>query len=276
MKTGLINLFTCSVAALALAGTAAAGNIDIAKSWYEHQLFDKAKEALITALHDQQTSDADKADALYLLGNMSFEEKRYKTAFADWEQLVKRFPESPQSKEIAARLAQLRELNAQNIDNKVSSATAALYLRNGDFWSHSDHKFAIDSSWLNQVELAVQWYDRTISEFPDTYAAEVSYEKKLFALLGWRELGRDGESHGLKQDFERYMPLVIETFSKFETSFPNNSSLQGFRYQIAQAYWSKKRWMQTRQWLEKIIDSSKGEKTFFTETAKARLQKIEF
>ncbi len=51
--------------------------------------------------------------------------------------------------------------------------------------------------------------------------------------------------------------------------------LQGFRYQIAQAYWIEKDWNQTREWLQKVIDSSKGLATFYSETAKARLKKLE-
>ncbi len=62
----------------------------------------------------------------------------------------------------------------------------------------------------------------------------------MFALLGWRELGRDGEAYGLKSNFQQYMPQVLKTFAEFEAAFPKSSHLQGFRYQIAQAYWGHK------------------------------------
>jgi len=71
------------------------------------------------------------------------------------------------------------------------------------------------------------------------------------------------------------MPQVLDTFSSFESTFPSNSSLQAFRYQIAQAYWERRDWANTKLWLGKVIEKSNGESTFYTETAKARLQKLE-
>ena len=59
-------------------------------------------------------------------------------------------------------------------------------------------------------------------------------------------------------------------------NFPESASLQGIRYQIAQGYWRDEDWNKTREWQQKIIDSSKNKKTFYTETAKARLNKVEY
>jgi len=160
-------------------------------------------------------------------------------------------------------------------DASVDSAVARSYLSNGDFWSKSDRKFVIDSSWLPTVELAVEWYDRVIKEFPGSGAAELAYERKLFALIGGKEIGEDS-SYGLRANYGKYMPELLETFSQFEATFPNNSSLQAFRYQIAQAYWVHRDWANTRLWLQRVVDKSNGVPTFYTETAKARLQKIEY
>ena len=72
------------------------------------------------------------------------------------------------------------------------------------------------------------------------------------------------------------MPIFLKTFEDFETAFPDSPYLQGFRYQIAQAYWNHKDWENTRQWLNKIIEVGKDHPSFYTETEKARLNKIEY
>jgi len=114
----------------------------------------------------------------------------------------------------------------------------------------------IDASWLPHVEMAVDWYDRVIKEFPGSDAAELAYERKLFALIGGKELGEDS-TYGLRANYSKYMPQLLDTFSNFETTFPSNSSLQGFRYQVAQAYWGHRDWVNTRLWLQKVIENSK-------------------
>lgn len=160
-------------------------------------------------------------------------------------------------------------------DSNITSLTAQSYVSNGDFWSKSDRVFHIDSSWLPHVELAAGWYDRTIKEFPNSDAAELAYERKLFALIGWKEIGEDS-AYGLRANFGKYMPQVLDTFTSFENAFPSNSSLQAFRYQIAQAYWGQRDWSNARLWLERVIEKGDGRPTFYTETANARLQKLEY
>jgi len=153
---------------------------------------------------------------------------------------------------------------------------ASSYLSNGDFWAKGDQTFLIDSSWLPKVELASAWYDRVIQEFPGSDAAERAYERKIFALLGYKGPRSDDEAYGLKSNYEKYLPLVLDTFGSFEAAFPKNSSLQAYRYQIAQAYWDHRDWANTRLWLQKIVDKGDGQPTFYTEAAKARLQKVEY
>ena len=251
-------------------------SVELAKDYYQHGLNDKAKENLITTIHSSSSSPESKAKALYLLGQISFDEGHVKVALADWGTLVKEYPQTREAKEINARLAQLNEIVTKVSDANITSAVARSYLSNGDFWSRGERRFVIDGSWLSDVELASEWYDRVILEFPDSDAAELAYEKKLFALLGWKELGSDGAAYGAKNNYKKYLPQIIDTFSSLEKAFPHNSSLQAFRYQIAQTYWEHRDWANTRLWLQQIIDKSNGEHTFYTETAKARLQKVEY
>ncbi len=250
-------------------------SIELAEDLHQHGLTDKAKDTLISILHNSASTPATKSKALYWLGQISFEEGRFTTALTDWNNLVKTYPQTAEAKEISARLLQLKEIVTKVSDKSISSVVAGSYISHGDFWSKADRKFTIDSSWLPETELAVAWYDRAIQEFPQSDGAELAFQRKLQTLLGWKE-GREGESHGAIANFAKYMPQVLDSFAQFESSFPNNSSLQAFRYQIAQAYWGHRDWAKTREWLQKIIDQSNGQSTFYTETAKARLAKIEY
>jgi len=231
-------------------------SVEMANDYYQHGLNDKAKDILITNVYSSSTASATKAKALYLLGQISFEEGRIKVALTDWRALVKDYPQTPEAKEIADRLVRLNEIVSKVSNDSVTSV--------------------IDSSWLPKVELASAWYDRVIQEFPGSDAAERAYERKIFALLGYKGPRSDDEAYGLKSNYEKYLPLVLDTFGSFEAAFPKNSSLQAYRYQIAQAYWDHRDWANTRLWLQKIVDKGDGQPTFYTEAAKARLQKVEY
>lgn len=269
------SLFAIVVYVTFLTSCASGQSFDLATDYYRHGLNDKAKEVLIAITHASNGLPASKAKALYLLGQISFDEGKIKVAFLDWQLLVHDYPQTAEALEISGRLKQLNEIVGKLSDANVTSAVARSYISNGDFWSKGDNKFLIDSSWLPEVELAVEWYDRVIKEFPNSDAAELAYERKLFMLVGGKGFGDEG-AYGLKANYAKYMPELLDTFSNFETTFPSNSSLQAFRYQIAQAYWSHRDWTNTRLWLQKVIDKGNGQSTFYTETAKARLGKIEY
>ncbi|MBZ5724277.1 MAG: tetratricopeptide repeat protein [Acidobacteriia bacterium] len=253
-----------------------AQELELAKDYYLHGLKPKAMEVFIALYHDPKTVPTTKAEALYYMGQIAFDEGNYSTAVDDWARLVKDHPTSKRATELKDRLTQLREVFAKASDSSVSSAVAQSYIRNGDFWSESDRKFTIDSSWMPMVEVALGWYDKVIAEFSGSDAAELAYQRKLFALLGWKDLSQYGSSYGLKSNFAKYMPMVLKTFAEFEVAFPASPYLQAFRYQIAQGYWSRKDWASTREWLNKIIESGRGQPSFYTEAARARLSKVEF
>ena len=59
------------------------------------------------------------------------------------------------------------------------------------------------------VELANEWYDRVIKEFPGSDGAELAYERKMFSLIGWKDIGSDGEAYGLRSNYQKYMPQVL-------------------------------------------------------------------
>lgn len=261
---------------LTVASSAFAQTIEVGRDFYRHGLTAQAKEAFIRLLHDSAAVDADKAKALDWLGQIAFEEGRYGVAMDEWERLVVTYPESDEAQLIAERLTQLQEVISGTTIENIESAVAASYIRSGDFWNGSDERFTIDSSWLPKDRLAIDWYDRVIEEFAGTAAAELAYRKKLFALLGWRDPGQYGSSWGAEQNAQAVLPMLLETFQAFEREFPDSSYLQGFRYQIAQVYWGERDWDNTRTWLNTILEKSGGHESFYTATARARLNKIEY
>jgi tetratricopeptide (TPR) repeat protein len=247
-----------------------------AKDLYVHNLKSRSLELFVEIFHNPKSPANNKAEALYHMGQISFDDGRYSTALDDWQRLIKDYPTNSKAIEIKGRLSQLKEVFAKVTDASITSTIAQSYVNNGDFWSDADKKFTIDGSWLPRVELALQWYEKVIAEYPGSDGAEIAFQRKLFTLLGWKEIGQYAQSYGVQSNYSTYMPTLLKTFEEFEAAFPNSSYLQGFRYQIAQAYWGHKDWDDTRKWLNKIIEMGKGQQSFYTETAKARLQKVEF
>jgi len=120
---------------------ASAQSSEYAKDLHRHNLIDKAKETFIDILYNAKSTDADKTDALYWLGQISFEEGRYTVALGDWEKLVTKYPKSSQAIEVSNRLAQIREITSKISSANISSAVARYYIENGDFWVDGIEKF---------------------------------------------------------------------------------------------------------------------------------------
>jgi len=72
------------------------------------------------------------------------------------------------------------------------------------------------------------------------------------------------------------MPILLETFSAFEKEYPNTTTVQAFRYQIAQAYWVNKEWTKTREWLNLIVEMAGDGDSFYKDLAQRRLLKVEY
>lgn len=258
------------------AALAYGASVEKAEMFNEHGLNGDAKRELIDVIFSGAEVSV-KAEALYFLGSIAFEEKRVSTALGAWKTLVAKYPTSSRAKLVKDKIAELAEIVGESADEALNNAVAQSYLRHADFWSKGkDSIFRIDSSWIPNVEAAVKWYDKVIEEFPKSVAAERAYKGKLRALIGWKESGRHGSSHGVKGDFDKYIPQLLSAFSSYEKEFPKAGSLQAFRYQIAQIYWSNKDWALTRQWLNKIIEVSGETESFYKDLAKRRLKKIEY
>lgn len=255
---------------------ASSASVEKAVVLNRHGLTQEAKSELISVVFSK-SADSEKAQAYYLLGGIAFDENMVSVALDSWRDLVRKYPDSSQAKTVKDRINELAEIVGESAKESVENAIALSYLRHGDFWSRGkDSKFTIDSSWIPEVESAIKWYDKVISEFPKSTASRIAYQNKLRTLLGWEESGRYGDKHGIRSSFAKYMPQLLETFASFENDHPTAPTLQAFRYQIAQTYWRNKDWEKTREWLNLIIKESGDGDSFYKDLAERRLQKVEY
>ena len=242
----------------------------------DHGLAAEAKLELIEIIHTR-SADVDKASAYYQLGGIAFDENSISVALQSWTTLVDQYPSSPEAALVKEKINALSEVVGESAKQSVNNAVASSYLRHADFWSKSkSNTFTIDSSWIPNVETAIKWYDKVIDEFPNSVASDVAYQDKLRTILGWKDAGQYGSKHGIKKSFVNYMPQLIATFDEWVTEHPDSSTIQAFRYQIAQVYWDQKDWDNTRLWLNKIISTAGEGDSFYKDTAIRRLAKVEY
>ncbi len=252
-----------------------AASVQKAQMLNDYGLKNEAKKELIDVIFSK-AKKSDKSLAYYTLGSIAFDENKINVALESWTILVKKYPKSKKSKLVKNKIQELSEIVGESAKESIKNAVALSYLRHADFWSNGkSNRFTIDSSWIPNVETSIKWYDKTIKEFPGTAASRVAYQDKMRSLLGWKESGRYGSSHGLQKSFSEYMPILINTFEAFIKEHPKASAAQAFRYQIAQAYWREKQWDETKKWLNIIIENAGNSESFYKDTAQRRLLKVE-
>lgn len=267
MRKVLLFTMVALVASMCFAAT-----ITDANMYYKYNLLEKAKESYIDVILNGK--DSEKAEAYYQLGNVVYEENNLSLALETWNELITKYPNSSYATIVKERISVLKDVIGETGTDLLNNAVAKSYLKNGDFWSKGkDSVFSIDSSWIGNVEAAMFWYQKVIDEYPKTSAAETAYSEMLKTILGWQ--ASKYTSYGIAGDFKKWMPIMLEKFAAFEKDFPEASTLQAFRYQIAQCYWDNKDWANTRLWLNKIIAASSGD-SFYKDLAERRLQKVEY
>jgi hypothetical protein len=243
----------------------------------DHGLTHEAQTELIDVVFSANPALAkDKPKALGILASIAIDKNNISAAVKTWNKLIKEYPASPEATQAKDRLPLLKSILGKAADESIDNATAKVYFRSADFWSDDRDKiFKIDPSWIPEVEAAVYWYDKIITEFPNSISARIAYEEKLRTLIGWKSPGRDGEAVGAKGDI-KYLPTLESTFRAYETSFPDANAAQGFRFIIAQAFWGKRNWSKTREWLNEIIQKDGNDNSFYKDLAQRRLQKVEY
>lgn len=267
----IIVIFACIISSLAYAQS-----FDKAQMLLQYGLSQEAKIELINIVFGDYEEKI-KAKAYYLLGNIAFDENKVSVALETWKELYTKYPESSEAIVVKDRIKDLTDIVGDISKETIANAIAVSYLRNGDFWSKGkSDKFLIDSSWIPNIETAVKWYDKVIFEYPNTTAARIAYQSKLKTILGWEETGKYGQKYGIKESFSDYKTQLLDIFGSFEKEYPEDSSLQAFRYQIAQLYWHARDWDKTREWLNIIIEKAGNGDSFYKDLAQRRLLEVEY
>ncbi len=227
-----------------------------------HGLEVDAKRAFIDLLYNDEAHEEDKADALYQLGLIAFNNKEIGLATETWGLLIDEFPNTEKGRTVSAGIKYLLEdydalilesAKEEIRDRKevMSDALAQSYLLNAQFWWDPPKQWSIYTSHINQFTMAREWYDKVVTEFPGTDTAKkaMSYRFMLYkdgmeAYWKERQLSFDGLRKEeipnavleLSQDFEpRILPLTHE-YNKFVEDFPGDAVARIMELQIAQEY----------------------------------------
>ncbi len=253
-------------------------NIEMAKALNQHGLKDKALEEFIKIYFNNSSIVAVKAEALYYMGDISFKSSNIDIALLDWDELVKKYPDTE-----FAKMAQENILQINGALNKLShknnlSVIASVYFNNAKFWDDSPEQYTIEERGILSLDMALYWYDRIIKEFPNSVSSELAQEKKIKCLISGISTGSGRELITRYKDYRYFdldIPKVIEAYNKLEAEFPNNSNLNSIRYQISQAYNLKEDYDNTLTWLNIILSKNNNEENFYTKLARERVAYIE-
>lgn len=241
-----------SLIGLFFAAHSEASHVEHAKMLKQHGLIDDAKRFFIEIVHSELATDADKATSLYNLGVIAFNAKQLQVAFDTWQDLIEQYPESDEGKIVSERISYLASEIVELSSDVVEDEIARSYLQHGDFWSDDikSRHWLIDSSWLDEVELACEWYDKVIAEFPSTPAAKLAYLEKFKTIQG-----KDGaEAYETRKSFSEYIEPLLAIYEDFVKAFPNSDSIPLLKFQIAQAYWGREA-LEAEIWLRSTIES---------------------
>lgn len=226
-----------------------------------HGLEVDAKRAFIDLLYNDMAHEEDKADALYQLGLIAFNNKDIGLATETWGLLIDEFPNTEKSRTVSAGIKYLLEdydvlvlesakEEIRDREEVMRDALAQSYLLNAQFWWAPPKQWGIYTSHINQFTMAREWYDKVVTEFPGTDAAKkaMSYRFMLYkdgmeVYRKERQLSFDKKKEEipnavleLSQDFEpRILPLIHE-YNKFVEDFPGDAVAHIMELQIAQEY----------------------------------------
>ena len=158
-----------------------------------HGLEVDAKRAFIDLLYNDEAHEEDKADALYQLGLIAFNNKDIGLATETWGLLIDEFPNTEKGRTVSAGIKYLLEdYNALVLESAkeeirdreevMRDALAQSYLLNAQFWWDPPKQWGIYTSHINQFTMAREWYDKVVTEFPGTDAAKkaMSYRFMLY------------------------------------------------------------------------------------------------
>lgn len=210
-----------------------AQNFTRAKIYYDNNLFTDSKRELVSILLDETASSEIKKSSLFLIGQIAFEEKNYKSSLVNWQNLIKQFPESEEAKKVSKEIGDVKRLYEQSLEF-VDRPFEFHGLKSG--MTIDEVKKVL---FPNLTQMTLQKYKRNV-KFMGEYHAKKSLLKFLQSWLSIREF-YDGD--------EKY------SFSFIRLNFTPKGVLWGMdiRYPVDEEHESFSH-IATRRVLEQIYD----------------------
>ena len=163
---------------------------------YNHGFLDDALERFIELYNNERTPKEYKAEALYMMGEISYEKKDFNNAIIDWNNFKKEYPDHELIETITGKLENIKQAILKEKHSKVSALDIA-----NDYYRHNFNEIAKEkflSIYHNQdssadekakalyilgqiifgegdYSLALEDWELLITKFPDSeYAKQIA------------------------------------------------------------------------------------------------------
>jgi len=225
-------------------------NPELAKDLAEEGVSEQAKLEFIKVLHDPaKKSSYDVAE--YYLGYLDFKEKKFELALKHWNILVHKYPTST----YASKAKDLINSAFQQLSKQQNIATQDIDIdtlfENADFLIETPLKVSIDTSYLPQGDMSIEWLERIVSKYPKTPEAARALFREVLVYYGWGRagVGSYSQPEGYGFAFERfqsgnknraseYINKMVQVFGRLQSEYPESQYAVPAAYLIGQAYWS--------------------------------------
>ena len=167
--------------------------INKAKDYYDISLFEESKKLLVELLYSEDGKKYE-AEIRFHMGLASYYEEEYKSAFNQWNQIIKKYPSSERAKVLnrmsSLRLREFSENEAilhENFEYNEDNKTAML------FWKIEPLNKKLFFSDLQNGETAVRFYEELIIKYDDP-SKKFNFLSYLFLIYA----GYNGSFYGYK------------------------------------------------------------------------------
>lgn len=106
-------------------GAVGAADLEKAKILHANGLTEEAKKELIQVAFDETLEDAERAEALLLLGDIAVEEKRYDAATGSWTKVTEQYAATEQARTARTKLDLLAQLTGSTDSGQADQENAA-------------------------------------------------------------------------------------------------------------------------------------------------------
>jgi len=167
--------------------------INKAKDYYDVSLFEESKKLLVELLYSEDGKKYE-AEIRFHMGLASYYEEEYKSAFNQWNQIIKKYPTSERAKVLnriqSLKLREFSEdeaIHDENFEYSEDSQTAML------FWKTVPLNKKLFFGDLQNGETAVRFYEELIKKYDDP-SKKFNFLSHLFLIYS----GYNGSFYGYK------------------------------------------------------------------------------